>query len=427
MARTPTCRCGISHGPVGLLVDVFGLTLSREAYADRPWLRAPRPTVVPAFLALLSVGGLATSDDPVRVRDVAEFLEVIESVEPIEPIEQGEQASGAGAAHGPDSGAVLADAIRGFFGNGGSCAYVVPVRAIAAPATPAEIGDAMRRVAELADVTVVCAPDLWRGHCDDSVPPDERTVARARAAQREMIAWCERAGDRIALLDAPPAMSPEQALSWRRESGFDSRFAAVYYPWLRVPGATPEQFRVVPPCGHVAGVWARCDVERGFPGPATNAMVRGVGAVARCVTRLEHDALDPAGLNCVRPFVGRGVRMWGGSTLAADPAERDLGAQRLVNLVAAAVRAVLGRVSATCDVTTDPHACEQAVRTLRRELFDLWAAGGLGGDTVERAYSVRVEADGEVLRCEVTLGTAGPRPASIRAEARNGDARVRTG
>ena len=88
---------------------------------------------------------------------------------------------------------------------------------------------------------------------------------------------------------------------------------------------------MVPPSGHVAGVWARSDAERGVHKAPANEVIRGAVDLEIRLSKGEQDLLNPIGVNCVRAFPGRGIRIWGARTLSSDPAWRYLNVRRLFN------------------------------------------------------------------------------------------------
>jgi phage tail sheath protein FI len=89
----------------------------------------------------------------------------------------------------------------------------------------------------------------------------------------------------------------------------------------------------VPPSGHMAGVYARSDRERGVHKAPANEVVSGVIEVERQITKGEQEILNPIGVNCIRTFSGRGIRVWGARTLSSDPAWRYINVRRLFNYV----------------------------------------------------------------------------------------------
>src|SRR4051794_930440 len=162
-------------------------------------------------------------------------------------------------------------------------------------------GDVARRrglggLAAVDEITMICAPDLMMlvRDGDDSLLRDQ---------QNKLIAHCERAGDRMAILDAPPGKLPREIFEWRmNDAGFDSKFATLYYPWLEVmdPLASPPRPILIPPSGHVAGIWARTDNTRGVHKAPANEVVLGANGLAFQITGEEQGDLNKNGINCIR-------------------------------------------------------------------------------------------------------------------------------
>jgi len=93
--------------------------------------------------------------------------------------------------------------------------------------------------------------------------------------------------------------------------------AAVYFPNVDLPDT--QQGNVVrwfPPCGVVAGTWARTDVQRGvWKAPAgTDAGLSGVLQPSIPMTDVENGLLNPKGINCIRQFPVYGTVLWGART-----------------------------------------------------------------------------------------------------------------
>ena len=123
-------------------------------------------------------------------------------------------------------------------------------------------GDVAKRsgmggLAAVDEVTMLVMPDVMTlaNNGDD---------AQLRDLQGKMIAHCENAGDRMAILDAPPNLLPQDILEWRMNTaGYDSKMAALYYPWIETMNPLTRQPMLIPPSGHMAGVWCRVDASRG--------------------------------------------------------------------------------------------------------------------------------------------------------------------
>ncbi|KJK54831.1 hypothetical protein UK12_32555, partial [Saccharothrix sp. ST-888] len=173
-----------------------------------------------------------------------------------------------------------AEAVYGFFANGGQSCYVVgftdPATAVTATALA---GDAERRTGlggleTVPEVTMVAVPGLWDMTAGTSTAPTPPApdLPTGRVLMGTVVAHCVKLRNRLAVLDAPPGQLVEPLKTFvgtlASPDSDDAAFTTLYYPWLYVPGVdgTP---RTVPPSGHIAGVWARTDTERGvFKAPA---------------------------------------------------------------------------------------------------------------------------------------------------------------
>lgn len=239
------------------------------------------------------------------------------------------------------------------------------------------------------DVTIVTVPDLVTAATKDDGSLD---LGLWKAVQTSLIAHCEQHANRIALLDAPPGMSPQQVREWRSEvAQYDSAFAAMYYPWIKVENPTGSNGNAeiaIPPSGHVAGLWARTDETRGVWKAPANDTLRGVLDVERSVTQNEQGILNPIGINAIRPFGTRGIRVWGARTLASDTDWQYLNVRRLFNMVESTI--LEGTQWAVFE-PNDVSLWEGVKRTLGGYLHGLWQAGALFGSTADQAFFVRCD------------------------------------
>src|SRR6187397_426752 len=155
-----------------------------------------------------------------------------------------------------------------------------------------------------------------------------------KGVQLAMIAHCELMADRVAIIDTPPNLNAQQVKDWRgNEAGYDSKYAALYWPWVKVMNPLSGQAEFMPPSGSMAGIWARNDDTRGVHKAPANEVIRGAISLELNLTKAEHDQLNPAGINCIRAFPGRGIRVWGARTISSDPSWRYLNVRRLFNYI----------------------------------------------------------------------------------------------
>ncbi|MFN0095943.1 MAG: phage tail sheath family protein [Dehalococcoidia bacterium] len=265
------------------------------------------------------------------------------------------------------------------------------------------------------DVTMVAAPDVMAAYQAGALDMDG-----VKAVQLALIAHCERLGDRVAIIDTPPDLGAQDMFKWRMETaGYDSKYAAMYYPWIQVANPTPGAGAttvLVPPSGHMAGIWARSDGERGVHKAPANEVIRGVIGIPINVTSGEQGVLNPVGVNCIRSFPGRGIRVWGARTLSSDPSWRYLNVRRLFNYVEKSIE------RGTQWVVFEPndYALWQRVkRDVSAFLKRTWMGGALFGQTPEEAFYVKCDAENNPIETRdvgqliVDIGLAPVKPAEF--------------
>ncbi len=273
-------------------------------------------------------------------------------------------------------------------------------------------GDVARRkgmggLAAVDEVTMVCMPDaMTLANGGDDV--------QLRDLQGKMIAHCEGAGDRMAILDAPPNLIPQEILDWRMNTaGYDSKFATLYYPWIEVQDPLTNQPILVPPSGHVAGVWCRTDSNRGVHKAPANEVVMGVNGLGFQVTQGEQGGLNKVGINCIRSFPGRGIRIWGARTLSSDPEWRYINVRRLFNYIA---ESIMEGTQWSVFEPNDERLWMQLRIAASNFLTRTWREGALFGATPDQAFFVKCDAEtnppdvieaGQVI-CEIGISPVKP-------------------
>ena len=199
-------------------------------------------------------------------------------------------------------------------------------------------------------------------------------------------------------------------------SQFDSRHAALYYPWVRIVDPVTDQELDLPPCGFVAGIYARNDIERGVHKAPANEVARGAIGFEQVINQAQQEALNPEGINCFRFFEGRGFRLWGARTISSDPE------WKYVNL-----RRYFAYVERSIDKSTQWAVFEpnredlwgKMRRTVEDFLFNEWSSGRLMGEAPEQAYFVRCDRstmtqnDIDNGRLVCVIGLAALRPAEF--------------
>jgi phage tail sheath protein FI len=226
------------------------------------------------------------------------------------------------------------------------------------------------------------------------LPPvfSESDIHKVQAA---LIQQCEKLRDRIALLDPPFAVARDDKLgigaarAWR--SRFDSKYAAFYYPWLRVVDplrSTTSLTRDVPPCGHVAGQYAQTDFQFGVHKAPANAPLVWTEDVTIAVNDVVNGVLNPLGINAIRPLAGRGIRIFGARTVSSDSDWRFVNVRRLMMMIEKAIdRATQWAVFEPNDV----HTRAKLNLSLTSFLLSLWQRGALIGAAANEAFFVKCD------------------------------------
>ncbi|SDW52266.1 hypothetical protein SAMN05421504_101812 [Amycolatopsis xylanica] len=297
------------------------------------------------------------------------------------------------------AGLQLPYAVRGFFENGGTFAYIVPIK------DNSGLDAALDALTRLPDVSMVCLPGV--------VDP---------AVQAKVIAHCEALGDRFAVLDGAPDTQPLKAggpLQAQRDGlKSDNGFGALYWPWIVIadPAAQPGAAATVtvPPSGHVAGVMARCDDTVGVHKAPANETVRGAVDLDFALNDTEQGALNSRNINAIRRFPGGPPLVWGARTLTAGTQWRHVNVRRLVSYVEDSIRQ---GIRWAVFAPNNKALWKGLERTITEFLTRVWEAGALFGTSAKEAFYVRITEElnppavrnlGQVV---IEIGLAPTRPA----------------
>jgi phage tail sheath protein FI len=198
---------------------------------------------------------------------------------------------------------------------------------------------------------------------------------------------------RIAVVDAPEKSTLTQIRQFRGK--FDSKYAALYHPWIEIldpterasQGAPPRRL-VLPPSGFVTGIYARSDVERGVHKAPANEVVMGLTRFEANINKRRQDVLNPEGINALRFFEGRGNRVWGARTMSSDPEWKYVNVRRLFIYIEHSIDK--GTQWAVFE-PNGPRLWANIRSTVEDFLLVLWRDGALLGDKPEDAYFVRCD------------------------------------
>jgi len=238
--------------------------------------------------------------------------------------------------------------------------------------------------------------------------------------QSAMVDQCETLQDRIAVLDPPASAALDQrlgtsaAVEWRTR--FDSKYAALYYPWVRVVDPLRTRggmTRTVPPSGFVTGQFAKADFEVGvYKAPANSPLVWAQD-LSLVVDHGWHGMLNDRGINVIRTQNGRGIRILGARTVSSDTSMIYINVRRLMIMIRKAIfLAIQWAVMEPNDYRTQAKLRLAVINFL----LELWQRGMLAGEDAKEAFFVKCDeennppADRDNGRLYMDIGVAPSMP-----------------
>jgi hypothetical protein len=232
---------------------------------------------------------------------------------------------------------------------------------------------------DLDDISIVAAPGSTFGY-ENGYRADANTIINL------LISHARRMRYRIAVLDSGAGQSISQVRALRAR--FDSTYAALYYPWVRVLDPVTRKEINLPPSGFVAGIYARNDINRAVYKAPANEVVNLALGFEKLLNKSQQDVLNPEGINCFRFFEGRGFRLWGARTISSDPEWKYVNLRRYFAYLEHSID------KGTQWAVFEPNG-EQLWGNVRRTIEDFllneWQMGALLGDKPEKAYFVKCD------------------------------------
>ena len=207
------------------------------------------------------------------------------------------------------------------------------------------------------------------------------TIPEVQAA---LVAFCEGKGSCFAILDVPQELKKPAEVATFRDM-YDSTYAAMYHPWLEMFDAGSKRNAYFPPSGAMAGIFARTDTERGVHKAPANEVVRGCTGLSCNYNEGEQDLLNPIGVNLIRSFTGRGIRVWGARTISSNGLWKYLNVRRLFIYIEESLKAN------TNWVVFEPNSTalwSRVTRTIESFLATCWRDGALAGTSPDQAFFV---------------------------------------
>jgi hypothetical protein len=247
-----------------------------------------------------------------------------------------------------------------------------------------------------------------------AAPGSSLNATNAQAVANALIAHAQNMRYRIAVIDSIKGQSIADVRAYRGK--FDSKYAAFYYPWVRIIDPVTNQENHYPPSGFVSGIYARNDIERAvYKAPANEVVNLAIG-FEKFLNKGQQEVLNPEGVNCFRFFEGRGMRLWGARTMTSDPEWKYVNLRRYFAYLERSID------KGTQWAVFEPNG-EKLWANVRRTIEDFllneWQNGALLGDKPEKSYFVKCDRstmtqndlDNGRLVCQV--GVAPLRPAEF--------------
>lgn len=150
------------------------------------------------------------------------------------------------------------------------------------------------------------------------------TSAGANTAINSVIALTENRGDCIAVVDLVPTGSTVGAVT-TQAAGFNSSYAATYWPWIQVRSATGRN-EWSPAGTLVPGIYAFTDAIAApwfAPAGLVRGGIPGVIQAERKITKGERDTLYAGKVNPIATFPGSGIAVFGQKTLQTKASALD--------------------------------------------------------------------------------------------------------
>lgn len=302
----------------------------------------------------------------------------------------------------------LAHGVYGFFQNGGTRVW------IAREKDKSQINNVLGKFEGIDEIALVAAP----GACDQEI-------------HEALLSHCEKLGERFAILDTPKevgvAETPDVQKLMSGDRSFvprDSNYGAVYFPWIEVSDPATklqkpkESGRLsIAPSGHVAGIYARVDQERGVHKAPANETVRGALDLRYYISKAHQESLNPLGVNCIRDINGA-IRVWGARTIGGDRQNE----WKYINIRRTFLYLRESIDEGTQWIVFEPNdrmLWGKIVRNVSAFLYNVWRDGALFGSTAQEAFYVKcddetnpqsIREQGQVI---TEIGVALTRPAEF--------------
>jgi len=239
-------------------------------------------------------------------------------------------------------------------------------------------------------------------------------TSHAEAITRNLISHCEMMRYRVAVIDSVNGYDPGEVSAFR--SSFDSKYAALYYPWISTADPLTRREVEVPPSGSVCGIYARVDMQRGVHKAPANERIKLANGLEIDIDEQQQALLNPLGINCLRYFKNRGYQVWGARTTSSDPEWKYINVRRYVAYLE---HSIDQGTQWTMFERNGVALWDTVRRSIEDFLLNEWKKGALAGVKPEEAYFVRsgrttmTQNDIDNGRLVCKIGVAPLRPAEF--------------
>lgn len=265
----------------------------------------------------------------------------------------------------------LPDAVQGFFLNGGKKCYIsrITSASTASPCLSDFLGNLNQNTGlvsfeAIEEISLIYSPN-----------------AQATAGLTDaLITHCESMKNRFAIIDSLKGENPKNITKPR-----SSKYAALYYPWIKI---TDSSSRLIPPGGHIAGIYALTDIQKGVHKAPANQIVKGAINTEFTVSKFDQEKLNPQGINCIREFSGKGIMIWGARTLSEDIEYKYINVCRLLMFLK---KSIQKGIQWSVFEPNNEKTWSIVTQSINNFLFEIWKNGALMGIKTQEAFFVKCD------------------------------------
>jgi len=230
----------------------------------------------------------------------------------------------------------------------------------------------------LEDISIIAAPGSTWDYTN--FRDNANTIIGLLIAHASNMRYC------IAIIDCAQQQSISDVRKMRAK--LDSKYAALYFPWVTVMDPITRRTITLPPSGFVAGIYARNDINRAVYKAPANEVVNLALGFDMMLSKAQQEVLNPEGINCFRFFEGRGMLVWGARTISSDPEWKYVNLRRYFAYIEHSID------RGTQWAVFEPNGerlWANVRRTIEDFLFNEFQMGALLGDKPEQAYFVKCD------------------------------------